>query len=678
MGIGKRSPAASLRALMTFLLLAPGLALAAVWAPAAPADAANGSVSLSISSGPPGTLLTVTGSNYTANSTFTVIFANGSVATGFVSASGTINTSFFVPVLPRGAYAVGISTNASDTNQSVPNFTVSPLLSLVTPIGGGGDLLGVSGKGMAASTTVTVYFDGVAMATVTSDTLGSFSTSFTVPTTVAGLHSVTAGDYTGVGSGVNFTVLPKLTISEASLTVNSTFTVTGTGFAASSPVTFLLDDVDLTRTVNTNTVGGFTMGNLSLPETTAGTHTLRVHDASSNSATVTITVNPAVTVSPENGTAGTAITLNGKGFSANTPLRITWSGQTISTSPVTVTTDFKGSFTANLNALPGASTAYAVAASDGTNLASASFVIKPTGSINPASGPVGAPVTIKGQGFKASGGVTISYDNFLAASVSADATGNLSATIQVLPSGAGEHKITVTDQTNTLTFQFRVVSTATLNPANGVIGTDVTVSGAGFAPSRPITIKYDDTQVVQGTADTSGAFTIVFKAPVSRGGSHLITVTDAVNTQTLTFSMDAAAPTVPVIFQPASLAKVEPLPTLDWSDVTDPSGVTYSMELATDAAFANIVLRKTGLTTSAYTVGETEKLRTAGRSKPYHWRVKAADGALNESAWSEPATFVVGVVLESWAWIIIIGGSVVILGVGGYLVGTMIRRRILH
>jgi hypothetical protein len=80
-------------------------------------------------------------------------------------------------------------------------------------------------------------------------------------------------------------------------------------------------------------------------------------------------------------------------------------------------------------------------------------------------------------------------------------------------------------------------------------------------------------------------------------------------------------------------------PTLDWGDVSDVSGVTYQLQIDDSLDFAplSLVLSKPALTASGYTL-------TAGEALPagaYYWRVRAVDGAGNESAWSMVPSFTV-------------------------------------
>ncbi len=116
--------------------------------------------------------------------------------------------------------------------------------------------------------------------------------------------------------------------------------------------------------------------------------------------------------------------------------------------------------------------------------------------------------------------------------------------------------------------------------------------------------------------------------------------------------MDSTPPPAPTLASPAKDANVPALANFQWSPVTDPSGVTYTLQIARDAGFNSIVVQKTGLTTPSYQLTEQEKLDSTGKDKPYYWRVKAIDGASNESPWSTALTFTVGFHLPNLAYYI--------------------------
>ena len=96
--------------------------------------------------------------------------------------------------------------------------------------------------------------------------------------------------------------------------------------------------------------------------------------------------------------------------------------------------------------------------------------------------------------------------------------------------------------------------------------------------------------------------------------------------------VDNVPPPVPSLISPADGANItDNTPLLDWSDVSDPSGVTYDLTLARDAGFTSIVLQENNLTTSAYGLTSDEALAV----DTYYWRVRGVDGAGNVGSWSE-------------------------------------------
>ncbi|MGA2503338.1 MAG: hypothetical protein ABSG01_04535 [Anaerolineales bacterium] len=114
-------------------------------------------------------------------------------------------------------------------------------------------------------------------------------------------------------------------------------------------------------------------------------------------------------------------------------------------------------------------------------------------------------------------------------------------------------------------------------------------------------------------------------------------------------------PSVPTLLAPASNALLTNYtPTLDWSQSTLPSGITfgyYQVEVATDAGFSSIVRTSPGITSLAGHLWVVDPL-LASNTK-YYWHVKACNSNDECSAWSSvryfrtalpvPITLVVGV-----------------------------------
>jgi len=110
------------------------------------------------------------------------------------------------------------------------------------------------------------------------------------------------------------------------------------------------------------------------------------------------------------------------------------------------------------------------------------------------------------------------------------------------------------------------------------------------------------------------------------------------------FTCDGTPPRAPELVSPSDGALIaDTTPFFDWSDVSDPNGVTYTLivgygQTPPEERLKNgVVLRKAGLTESHYQVMPKEALA----DRTYWWRVVAVDGAGNSSAPSARRTFTV-------------------------------------
>ena len=236
------------------------------------------------------------------------------------------------------------------------------------------------------------------------------------------------------------------------------------------------------------------------------------------------------------------------------------------------------------------------------------------------------------------------------------------------------YQVKASDDTNKYAVNFTISAGATLSPTTGNVGTTLTISGTGFIASGTVTIKYDDVEVKTATADTNGAFAATFNAPASKSGEHTILVSDGTSTKQLTFTMESTAPPIPTPLLPKMGVKAKAEAYFDWEDVTDDSlPITYTLQIASDKDFTTMVLEKKGLTKSEYTITKAEKLESTSKEAPYYWRVKAVDGASNESGWTGAGSFYVGFSFALTGWILY-----TLIGIGGLLlllIGYRLGRR---
>ncbi len=100
---------------------------------------------------------------------------------------------------------------------------------------------------------------------------------------------------------------------------------------------------------------------------------------------------------------------------------------------------------------------------------------------------------------------------------------------------------------------------------------------------------------------------------------------------TRSFTVDITAPLPPVLGKPADLGISNKTPSFTW--MKPAASKTYQFQLATDASF------------TAESISTTSGILKSASYKPaamvcglYYWRVKAYDGAENDSGWSAPRT----------------------------------------
>jgi hypothetical protein len=114
--------------------------------------------------------------------------------------------------------------------------------------------------------------------------------------------------------------------------------------------------------------------------------------------------------------------------------------------------------------------------------------------------------------------------------------------------------------------------------------------------------------------------------------------------------------------------------------VTDSNGgITYTLQISKDNTFTTVLIEKKGLTTPTYTLdtqNPQEKLKSASNNAPYYWRVQAIDAASNASNWTAPKSFLVGLTFGDYAVYIIFAVIAVMLGVIGFILGRITRRRV--
>jgi len=308
----------------------------------------------------------------------------------------------------------------------------------------------------------------------------------------------------------------------------------------------------------------------------------------------------------------------------------------------------------------------------------ATFEVMPGISLDTVEGSPGDTITVTGSGFEEDEkNIKVTYDDVVVAEVSkATEDGTWEVTFEVPESVKGKHEIDAsgykTDAKYIADKDFTVVTKLVLSPTEGHVGTTLTVSGAGFPKNKAVTITYAGASQGSKTTDSNGSLPAISFEAKGMHGKQTIKATYDSAILSAEFTMESKTPAVPTLTSPATGERVgfvgrKFTPTFTWSAVTDDSGVSYNLQVGMSADFAQVIVSKTGLTETSYTLTQEEALPYG----TYYWRVKAIDGAQNDSGWSAPYSFKSGF-LPFWALIAIAALLAVLIGVLVYL---FVRKR---
>jgi len=548
---------------------------------------------------------------------------------------------------------------------------------LLTPdTGMVGTTITITGYGIEVADGTYVYIfmnnQNLGSAQVTS---GTFNTTAVVPDGAAqgkALVSVQPTSTYSTGGVLTFSyftvITTQITATPATGKVGDQITVTGSDFIASSTISFYWDNVIVSGATTTATAVGSFSYSFTIPETTRGSHTLKAQDATAKVATTSVTVTQSISLNITSGGVGDQITVSGSSFRGSQPIAIRFGAEQRGTN----TSNANGGFTASITVPAQGAGSYVVEASDGTYSATANFTIGAKASLNPARGQIDDEITVSGSGFGASQTVTITFNNQPVGNTSTNATGSFSGSFTVPSVPSHTYTVTVSDGINPpINLEFEVSISVIPSQDTGHVGSEITINGSGFQGS--VSIKYDGVQLAQVPV-SQGAFTATITIPTSIAGAHTITVSDNTNTEQLTFTMESTRPAVPQPLLPLNGGKTGGQAEFDWEDVSDDSGVTYTLQIASDAGFTTLVLEKTGITESGYTLTKEERLQSTGSDAPYYWRIRAVDGAGNTSQWTGAGTFVVGFQwANAWSvsgwlpWVVMSVGGLGLLVLGWWL-----------
>jgi len=272
-------------------------------------------ITLTPKAGLVGDVITVKGTGFGKEVTVTATYTNtSSLAEALTLSPSGLKTSTLGSFTATFAIPTDVKTptttiTAMATVSATATLTVGTSITLTPSKGIAGTTVTVSGRGFKASSTVDITWlvtTGYSLLLVNdypTDSVGAFTTTFTVPPVTTGVdYTITATDAATPTAGTasatfTMTGATAITLSPKSGLGGITVTVTGEWFTKSKTVTVYLDATSLgTVTASSVIPYGFTKV-ITIPiDATFGAHTIKAKDSEGVEATATFTVSERIIV----------------------------------------------------------------------------------------------------------------------------------------------------------------------------------------------------------------------------------------------------------------------------------------------------------------------------------------------------------------------------------------------
>ena len=349
------------------------LSLAMVLIPATPALAAP-MITLSPTSGSPGTRVTVTGTNfesYRGDAVF-ILYDDEEVSHAIVPDDGSFIASFDVPsdAAPGTAYVTVEDEVGNPLGKSRPFTVWEAEIELYPKEGIAGNLVTIEGRGFYVGGKIVFYYNGDNLDSEITNPTSEFTYSFNIPDSVAGKHKIEVEDAVGNSDKAEFRVIPSIAINTSSGAIGDEVIVNGSGFEYKNDITLYFDKTEI-ATSRSDKYGGFE-AIFDIPVTPSGTYDVEAEDEEGNIAQLEFTITADTNLIPTMGNVGTRLTVNGIGFMAGRTITIDYDDVQVAT----VTCEENGTFSVAFVVPASIGGNHTVTASDGTNVIKRIFTME--------------------------------------------------------------------------------------------------------------------------------------------------------------------------------------------------------------------------------------------------------------------------------------------------------------
>ena len=284
-------------------------------------------VTISPTSGPSGTVVTVTGEGFTADASISIKLDTTAcelVDSITVGDDGTFTGQFVVPTLAKDTYTVAVTDGTITADYVKFEVTGTTSIKVSSPAGAPGDMITITGENFTdiAGVEVTIDFGTLAgYATATTDENGTFTLTITIPDIPVGKYDITATDDYGLtDTYADFRVaITTLTILPSSGPSGSKVHVVGGGFTETTAFNITINGKLMVDGEDTTDSDGNLDIYVYVPTVDAvGTYTITVMDAEGVKATEDFEVTGVtqITVSPSRSATGANVNIELKYFTA--------------------------------------------------------------------------------------------------------------------------------------------------------------------------------------------------------------------------------------------------------------------------------------------------------------------------------------------------------------------------
>jgi hypothetical protein len=372
------------------------------------------------------------------------------------SGPGVYEATFFLPEAAKGIHTVYLVDNTFAQKASA-TFEVLPFVRMNPEEGPVGTNVTFNGYGFVASQQIQIKFKDVVIGSTSANSVGSWTITYTIPATPGGGYTfaIEAHDGTAFYPWLlkYFKVTPKISVTPSSGTVRQTVAVNGSGFAKDEDGIKITFDGKVVKEDIYAGADGSWGAVIAVPAVQNDRYAI---DASGTSTRaryvpdVEFIVVPGIWIEPISAYIGDTINVTGGGFAlGETGIRIYLDGMDVT--PATIAANMAGCWESFFTLPTSTYGSHTVSASGDITQPAVTSTVNTKArilEISPVEGAPGDSVSLHGDGFHSSQGLTVSVGGVAASGdMSSQSNGNVDISFRV-PKGTveGQQTVLVTDE----------------------------------------------------------------------------------------------------------------------------------------------------------------------------------------------------------------------------------------